>query len=140
MAPNEPICRIIGDEAIEFNAALSKEQRAKQLDADQYLFFGFPGWSRNMEANRSLPIEYMHPPHADMTCVAHARSVFEAMINELLEQNGLFGRPQYKRYKKFGSGTPSGKVEFCSTTFGELGCEPVPVYREPPHSPLEPLG
>ena len=40
---NEPVGRIIGDEAIEFNAALSIEQRAKQLGADQYPFFGFPG-------------------------------------------------------------------------------------------------
>jgi anaerobic selenocysteine-containing dehydrogenase len=77
---NAPVGRIIDDEAIEFNAALSMEQRAKQLGADQYPFFGFPGWSRNREANRRLPLEYMHPPHADMTCVAHARAVFDAMI------------------------------------------------------------
>ena len=259
---NEPIGRIIGDEAIEFNTALSMEQRAKQLGADQYPFFGFPGWSRNREANQRLPIEHMHPPHADMTCVAHARAVFDAMItakpyavtaaisvasnpllslpnvrhtyqalkqlklyvvgeyyltpsaaladyvfpicstvettelwltpmfclacprgvdplyerrntydfwrglalrlgqndhwpwetvddvwdyrlapveltfDQLLEQNGLFGRPQYKRYERFGFGTPSGKVELRSRTFEELGCEPLPVYREPPHSPL----
>lgn len=258
---NEPIGRIIGDEAMEYNEALSEEQRAKQLGADQYPFFGFPGWSRNKEANRRLPEEHMHPPHADMTCVAHARSVFEAMItakpyavtaaisvasnpllslpnvrhtyqalkqlqlyvvgefyltpsaaladyvfpicstvettelwlttgfcvacprgidplyerrntydfwrglavrlgqgeswpwetvdavwdyrlapvgltfDQLLEQNGLFGKPQYRRYEKFGFGTPSGKVELRSRTFEELGCEPLPVYREPPHSP-----
>jgi thiosulfate reductase / polysulfide reductase chain A len=259
---NEPVGRIIGDEEIEFNAAISEEQRAKQLGADQYPFFGFPGWSRNLEANRRLPAEYMHAPHSDMTCVAHARSVFDAMIaakpypvraaisvasnpllslpnvrhtyealrrlelyvvgefyltpsaaladyvfpicstvettelwltpafcvacprgieplyerrntydfwrglavrlgqkdhwpwktvdelwnyrlapagltfDQLLEQNGLFGKPQYKRYEKFGFGTPSGKVELRSTTFAQLGCEPVPVYREPELSPL----
>ncbi|MEJ2165850.1 MAG: molybdopterin-dependent oxidoreductase [Desulfobacterales bacterium] len=259
---NEPVGRIIGDEEIELNTALSTQQRAKQLGADQYPFFGFPGWSRNREANRRLPADYMHPPHADMTCVAHARSVFDAMItaqpypvtaaisvasnpllslpnvrhthealkrlklyivgefyltpsaaladyvfpicstvettelwltpafcvacprgveplyerrntydfwrglalrlgqkdhwpwetvdevwnyrlapagltfNQVLEQNGLFGKPQYKRYEKFGFGTPSGKVELRSTTFEQLGCEPVPVYREPRHSPL----
>jgi len=77
---NEPIGGIIGDDTLEFNEALSMEQRAKQLGADQYPFFGFPGWSRNREANRRLPPEYMHPPHADMTCVAHARTVFDAMI------------------------------------------------------------
>jgi len=259
---NEPVGRIIGDEELEFNTALSTEQRAKQLGADQYPFFGFPGWSRNLEANRRLPEEYMHPPHADMTCVAHARNVFDAMItakpypvtaaisvasnpllslpnvrhtyealrrlelyivgefyltpsaaladyvfpicstvettelwltpafcvacprgvdplyerrntydfwrglglrlgqkddwpwetvdavwnyrlapagldfNQLLAQNGLFGKPQYKRYEKFGFGTPSGKVELRSTTFAQLGCAPLPVYREPRHSPL----
>ena len=259
---NEPVGKIIGDEQLEFNPALSAAQRAKQLGADQYPFFGFPGWSRNLEANRRLPADYMHPPHADMTCVAHARNVFDAMItaqpypvtaavsvasnpllslpnvrhtyealkrlalyvvgefyltpsaaladyifpicstvettelwltpafcvacprgvdplyerrntydfwrglglrlgqqdhwpwetvdevwdyrlapagldfNRLLAQNGLFGKPQYKRYEKFGFGTPSGKVELRSSIFAQLGCEPVPVYREPPHSPL----
>ncbi len=259
---NEPIGSIIGDEELEFNSALPEVQRAKQLGAKQYPFFGFPGWSRNMAANRRLPSEYMHPPHADMTCVAHARNVFDAMItakpyavraaisvasnpllslpnvrhtyqalkqlelyvvgefyltpsaaladyvfpicstvettelwltpnfcvacprgidplherhntydfwrglalrlgqdehwpwetvedvwdhrlapagltfNQLLEQNGIFGRPQYKRYEKLGFGTPSGKVELRSTTFAELGCEPVPVYREPRLSPM----
>ncbi len=258
---NEPIGRIIGDEKMEFNEALSLEQRGKQLGADQYPFFGFPGWSRNVETNRRLPREYMHPPHADMTCVAHARSVFDAMItgnpyeltaaisvasnpllslpnvrhtydalkalklyivgeyyltpsaaladyvfpicstvettelwltpsfcvacprgidplyerrntydfwrglavrlgqadhwpwesvddawnyrlapvgltfDQLVEQNGLFGKPQYRRFEKFGFGTPSGRVELRSKTFEDLGCEPVPVYREPPHSP-----
>ena len=57
------------------------------------------------------------------------------MKSHRLEKNGLFGRSQYKRYEKFGFGTPSGKVELRSTIFAELGCEPVPVYREPPHSP-----
>ena len=258
---NEPIGKIIGDEVIELNSALPMEQRAKQLGADEYPFFGFPGWSKNMEANRRLPTEHMHAPHADMTCVAHARSVFDAIItrkpyavtaaisvasnpllslanvqhtyqalkhlklyvvgeyyltpsaaladyvfpicttvettelwltpnfcvachrgidplyerrntydfwrglalrlgqsehwpwetvedvwdyrlspagltfSELLEKNGLFGKPQYKRFEKYGFGTPSGKVELRSTTFEELGCEPLPVYREPPHSP-----
>jgi thiosulfate reductase/polysulfide reductase chain A len=258
---NAPIGKIIGDGEMEFNAALPEEQRAKQLGADQYPFFGFPGWSRNAEANRRLPPEYMQPPHADMTCVAHARAVFDAMVTgrpypvtaaisvasnpllalpnarrtyealkalqlyvvgefyltpsavladyvlpicstvettelwltpnfcvacprgidplherrntydfwrglavrlgqkdhwpwetvddvwdyrlspvgltfeQLLEQNGLFGKPEFRRYEKFGFGTPSGKVELRSSTFEDLGCAPLPVYREPPHSP-----
>jgi len=57
-------------------------------------------------------------------------------FDQLFEQNGLFGRPRYRRYEKFGFGTPSGKVELRSSIFEELGCEPLPVYREPPHSPL----
>lgn len=77
---NDPIGRIIGDDQMEFNEALAPEQRAKQLGADQYPFFGFPGWERNVEANARLPLHYMHPPLAGMTSVAHARAVFEAMI------------------------------------------------------------
>ena len=259
---NDPVGRIISDEEMQLNEALPAKQSAKQIGADQYPFFGFPGWSKSNEANHRLPREYMHPPNADMTCVAHARPVFEAMItgkpypvraaisvasnpmlslpnvrhtyqalknldlyvvgefyltpsaaladyvfpicstvettelwltggfcvacprgieplyerrntydfwrglavrlgqgehwpwktidevwdyrlsplgltfNRLLEQNGLFGKPEFQRYKKFGFGTPSGKVELRSSTFEALGCEPVPVYREMAHSPL----
>ncbi len=259
---NDPVGRVIGDEEMQLNDALAAEQRAKQLGADQYLFFGFPGWSRNEEANRRLPREYMRPPNADMTCTAHARAVFDAMItgnpypvtaaisvasnpllslanarhtyralkslelyvvgefyltpsaaladyvfpicstvettelwltgafcvacprgieplferrntydfwrglalrlgqtehwpwttvdqvwdyrlspvnltfDQLLQQNGLFGKPEFQRYKKYGFGTPSGKVELRSSTFEALGCEPLPVYREMVHSPV----
>ncbi len=259
---NDPVGKIISDEEMQLNEALPAGQRAKQLGADQYPFFGFPGWSRSEEANRRLPREYMRPPNADMTCMAHARPVLEAMIthkpypvtaaisvasnpmlslpnirhtydalkslelyvvgefyltpsaaladyvfpicstvettelwltgafcvacprgieplferrntydfwrglavrlgqsehwpwkdidevwdyrlsplgltfNRLLEQNGLFGKPEFERYKKYGFGTPSGKVELRSSTFEALGCEPLPVYREMPQSPL----
>ncbi|MEW6671614.1 MAG: molybdopterin-dependent oxidoreductase [Thermodesulfobacteriota bacterium] len=257
----DPIGRIISHDHLELNAALPARQRAKQLGADVYPFFGFPGWERNEAANRRLPRGYMHPPTADQTCVAHARAVFGAMLTRtpypvraaisvasnpllslanvrqtyaalksldlyvvgefyltpsaaladyvfpicstvettelwqsaefcvacprgieplyerrntydfwrglalrlgqgahwpwetvdevwdyclepvglnfktLLEQNGLFGRREYKRYEAYGFGTPSGKVELRSSIFEELGCEPLPVYREMPHSP-----
>ncbi len=258
----DPVGKIIGDDEMESNQALPASQRAKQLGADLYPFFGFPGWEKNAEANSRLPHDYMHPPHAGMTCVAHARAVFEAILtqnpypvkaaisvasnpllsladvrrtcealkslelyvvgefyltpsaaladyvfpicstiettelwttpgfcvacprgidplyerrntyefwrglavrlgqedhwpwktveevwdyrlapvgltfDQLLEQNGLFGRPDYRRYEKFGFGTPSGKVELRSSIFEALGCEPLPVYREPLHSPM----
>jgi len=257
----DPIGSIISHDSLELNQALPAEQRAKQLGADLYPFFGFPGWEKNEAANRRLPPAYMHPPLADQTCVAHARSVFEAMLThkpypvraaisvasnpllslanvrqtyaalkslelyvvgefyltpsaaladyvfpicstvettelwhsqnfcvacprglaplyerrntydfwrglalrlgqaphwpwqkveavwdyclapvgltfeKLLEQHGLFGRREYKRYEEFGFGTPSGKVELRSSILAELGCEPLPVYREMPHSP-----
>jgi anaerobic selenocysteine-containing dehydrogenase len=54
---------------------------------------------------------------------------------ELLAHNGLFGQREYRRYERFGFGTPSGKVELRSSTFEALGCEPLSVYREPAHSP-----
>jgi anaerobic selenocysteine-containing dehydrogenase len=56
-------------------------------------------------------------------------------FQELLARNGLFGKREYRRYEQFGFGTPSGKVELRSTTFEALGCAPLPVYREPAHSP-----
>ena len=57
-------------------------------------------------------------------------------FKQLIEKKGIFGQPEYKRYEKFGFGTPSGKVEIRSSTFEALGCDPMPVYREPPHSPV----
>ena len=256
-----PVGKVIGQDVLEFNEALPAEQRAKQLGADEYPFFGFPGWGRNAAANRRLPSDYMSPPLADMTCVAHERAVFEAVLTgrpypvtamislasnplltlpnvqrtyaalkalelyvvmdyyltpsaaladyvfpaactvertelwltpsfclacpkgigplyerrddyqfwrglavrlgqaahwpwqtveevwdyrlapagltfeELLARNGLFGRREYRRYERFGFGTPSGKVELRSSTFEALGCAPVPVYYEPVQSP-----
>ncbi|MFZ7111409.1 MAG: molybdopterin-containing oxidoreductase family protein [Desulfatiglandales bacterium] len=76
---SDPIGRIISFNRLELNEALPAEQRAKQLGADAYPFFGFPGWELNEEANRKLPPDYMHPPMAGQTCVAHARAVFDAM-------------------------------------------------------------
>ncbi len=252
----DPVGRIIGEEQMELNEMIPQSQRAKQLGAERYPFFGFPGWEKNLEANRRLPSEYMHPANADNTCVAHARDVFEAMITgrpypvkaaisvasnpvmslpdsyktrdalnsldlyvvgeffmtpsaaladyvfpicstvetselwmtedfcvacprgidplferrntydfwrglavrlgqeeywpwqtvdevwdymlspigldfkKLFEQNGVFGRREYRRYEKYGFGTPSGKVELYSSIFKDLGCSPIPVYRE----------
>jgi len=257
----DPVGKILGGDVMELNEALLPAQRAKQLGADEYPFFGFPGWERNVAANRRLPPAYMAQPLADTTCMAHKRAVFDAILTgqpypvtamislasnpllalpnvqrthaalkalelyvvmdyyltpsaaladyvfpaastvertelwltpsfclacpkgigpleerrddyqfwrglavrlgqaehwpwqnveevwdyrlapvgltfkELLERNGLFGKREFRRYEQFGFGTPSGKVELRSSTFDALGCAPVPVYREPAHSP-----
>jgi anaerobic selenocysteine-containing dehydrogenase len=65
----------------------------------------------------------------------HRLSPVGLTFAQLLEQNGLFGKPEFRRYERYGFGTPSGKVELRSSTFEALGCEPLPVYREMPHSP-----
>jgi anaerobic selenocysteine-containing dehydrogenase len=44
-------------------------------------------------------------------------------------------RPE-KHYEKTGFQTPSGKVEIASSTLAEHRFDPLPVYREPPESPL----
>lgn len=56
-------------------------------------------------------------------------------FQQLVEQYGFFGKREYRRYEKFGFGTPTGKVELYSSIFQDLGSEPLPVYREPPWSP-----
>ena len=44
---------------------------------------------------------------------------------------------EYKQYEKNNRGfkTPTGKVEFYSTTMEEFGYDPLPFYKEPPESP-----
>lgn len=246
---------------LEMNDMLPESQRAKQLGADKYPFFGFPGWERNTAANRKLPEGYMAPPEAWHSNLAHAREVMNAIITgkpypvkaaitlannplvalpntkrvfealkalelyvvvdyfmtpsaamadyifpaastvetselwltnrfcmacpqgmeplyerrnsydfyrglgirlgqeqywpwetieevydhclepagltfrKLADRHGVFGEMEYRRYEKFGFGTPSGKVELKSSIFEELGAEPIPRYREPLWSP-----
>jgi anaerobic selenocysteine-containing dehydrogenase len=54
---------------------------------------------------------------------------------KLTESYGFFGKPQFKRYEQTGFGTPSGKVELVSSIFKDMGCDPVPIYKEPLWSP-----
>jgi len=76
---------------------------------------------------------------------------FEKCINYILEPSGItyedlrrhpegIERPFPKRperyYEKAGFQTPSGKVEIASATLAEHGLDPLPVYKEPPESPI----
>ena len=56
-------------------------------------------------------------------------------FRELNETYGFFGKREYKRYEQYGFGTPSGKVELYSSVFEDLGCDPLPRYKEPVWSP-----
>jgi len=255
------VAKVLGDDYLEFNDALPKGQRVKQLGIDRYPFFGFPGWERTFAANQKLPDGYVIPPMADKVSLAFAPAVFNAAItgdpypvtamitlanNPLLafpntkrvfealnalqlyvvmdyyltpsaaladyvfpasstveqpelwlsnnfcmacppglkplyerrnsydfyrglgirlnqtehwpwetveyvydhclepidytfqslsDQYGFWGKMEYKRYEKYGFGTPSGKVEIKSSIFADLDLEPLPVYRESPWSP-----
>lgn len=248
-------------EYLELNDLMPEGQKAKQLGADKYPFFGFPGWERNYAANQKLPRGYAMPPEAWHSNLAHAREVMNAIItgkpypvkaaitlasnpllslpntqqvfealkaldlyvvmeyymtpsaamadyvfpasttveqpeiwlttgfcvacpqgidpieerkdsyyfyrqlglrlgqedywpwetikdvydhclepvgltfDQLAEQNGLFGEMEFRRYEKYGFGTPSGKVELKSSIFEELGADPLPIYKEPVWSP-----
>jgi anaerobic selenocysteine-containing dehydrogenase len=248
-------------EYLEINEQIPAEQRAKQLGADKYPFFGFPGWEMNSAASKKLPHGYVAPPEAWHSNLAHARAVMDAILTgkpypvtaaitlannpllalpntkkvfealqalelyvvmdyyltpsaamadyvfpasttveqpemwltgafcvacpqgidpieerrssfdfyrglgvrlgqeefwpwktmeevydhclepvgitfrQLIERNGFFGKREYRRYEKFGFGTPSGKVELKSSIFEKLGAAPLPVYREPLWSP-----
>ncbi|MGI9355671.1 MAG: molybdopterin-containing oxidoreductase family protein [Rhizobiaceae bacterium] len=51
-----------------------------------------------------------------------------------------FGPPEFRKYRKTGFATPSGKVELKSSALEELGFDPLPYFREdPPVDPDYPL-
>ena len=51
-----------------------------------------------------------------------------------------FAPPEYRKYRKTGFATPSGKVELKSSVLADLGFDPLPYFREdPPHDPDFPL-
>jgi anaerobic selenocysteine-containing dehydrogenase len=43
---------------------------------------------------------------------------------------------KYKKYEEKGFDTPSGKVELYSTIFHKFGYNPLPIFKEPPESPV----
>ncbi len=55
---------------------------------------------------------------------------------KLNEQGYLVVPPKYKKYENRGFRTPTGKVELYSSTFEKYGYDPLPVYTEPPESPI----
>jgi anaerobic selenocysteine-containing dehydrogenase len=76
---------------------------------------------------------------------------FEQCVNYILEPSGityeyLKQHPEGIKYsptsaaasyqEKAGFSTPSGKVEIASSILEEYGFEPLPVYKEPPESPV----
>ncbi len=57
-------------------------------------------------------------------------------FDEFRKIGRLYGVKQYRRYEKDGFNTPSKKIELYSSKLAEWGFDPLPVYREPPESPL----
>ncbi|MCP4133047.1 MAG: molybdopterin-dependent oxidoreductase [bacterium] len=57
-------------------------------------------------------------------------------FDEFCEKGILTGTMEYEKYKTKGFNTASGKVELYSGALEELGVSPLPLYREPPVSPV----
>jgi anaerobic selenocysteine-containing dehydrogenase len=54
-----------------------------------------------------------------------------------LQKRGYIIEPmKYKKYEKKGFDTPTRKVELYSTIFKKHGYDPLPVFEEPPESPI----
>jgi anaerobic selenocysteine-containing dehydrogenase len=52
------------------------------------------------------------------------------------ERGILLGEMRYRKYETEGFNTPSGKFEIFSSIMENAGASPLPVFREPPLSPL----
>jgi anaerobic selenocysteine-containing dehydrogenase len=57
-------------------------------------------------------------------------------FRELCERYVYSVEHKYRKYEQFGFSTSTGKVELYSTIFEKLDLDPLPVYQEPPESPL----
>lgn len=55
----------------------------------------------------------------------------------LKEKGFIYPPHEYRKYEKKGFSTPSGKVELYSKALEKMGYEPLPVYKEPPESPVQ---
>jgi anaerobic selenocysteine-containing dehydrogenase len=57
-------------------------------------------------------------------------------FDEFKKIGALLGHKRYRSYQSQGFPTPSGKVELYSSQLKEWGFDPLPVYYEPPETPL----
>jgi anaerobic selenocysteine-containing dehydrogenase len=71
--------KMISNVEMELNDAISPEQKKKQLGAGEYGLFGFPGWEA-IKAVTDRPGAYFRPPQSEMTCCAHPRHVWQAIL------------------------------------------------------------
>lgn len=57
-------------------------------------------------------------------------------FDEFCEKGIITGEMRYHKYRSEGFATPSGKLEIASGILEAMGLPPLPVYREPPESPV----
>ena len=57
-------------------------------------------------------------------------------FDEFCERGIIMGEMRYYKYKKEGFNTPSKKFEIYSERLEKMGVSPLPVYREPPLTPV----
>jgi anaerobic selenocysteine-containing dehydrogenase len=64
-------------------------------------------------------------------------SPLDITYEELKEKGFIYPQHRYKKYEKEGFKTPSKKIELYCRALEKMGYEPLPVYKEPPESPLQ---
>ena len=75
--------------------------------------------------------------------LGHVDELNDAMVKDMgltyqhLKNRGYVIEPmKYRKYLEKGFNTPTGKVELYSARFEEYGYDPLPVFHEPPESPV----
>jgi anaerobic selenocysteine-containing dehydrogenase len=69
-------------------------------------------------------------------CFDHRIKPMGYNLQKLVDENGVLGPREYKKYEKHGFATPTKKVELYSTIFEKLGYDPLPKYEEAPETPV----
>jgi anaerobic selenocysteine-containing dehydrogenase len=57
-------------------------------------------------------------------------------FGQFCEKDILFGEMRYRKYETEGFRTPTGKFEISSSVMEGMGLSPLPLFREPPLSPV----
>ncbi len=70
--------------------------------------------------------------------LSHRLEPMGCTFKEFITQKGGYDslRGEYKKYEQVGFATPTGKAELYSTILERLGYDPLPIYYEPPESPV----
>jgi anaerobic selenocysteine-containing dehydrogenase len=61
---------------------------------------------------------------------------FNMTFADLKEKSMVYPPHEYRKFEKQGFKTPSKKVELYSKVLKNMGYEPLPIYKEPPESPV----
>jgi len=99
----------------------------------------WPDWKFYSELGRRMGYGEYFPWNSDEEIVEHFLKASSITLKDLEKHpEGLwFGERCYDINAKNQIRTPSGKIELYSQTLGDLGYDPIPIYREPTQSPAQ---
>ena len=107
--------------------AQTKALRVGECKADEEIF---------VELARLMGLEHCTESVEDVLD-EQLRVAGRAVTFAELSAKGYHAMPlAYRKYEKTGFATPSGKIELYSTALEKMGYSPLPIYQEPPESPL----
>jgi len=72
------VLKVIHDYEMELQEKLSLEQRRKQIGAERFKLFGWPGYEMICKPSQGIP--YVSPPTVNESCAAHEPSLWRAIL------------------------------------------------------------